>query len=224
MISAAKTGFLFNQKELEKELQKHLTEEDPPIVDVMRDLGCETAVGRLRRIKVTRARQAMAKKKQKKMQTLRIPHERIKVRLCKGSIQAGSQWGCEAMGQAPRYRQMSSLALARCLGLQAKGSKAIVYDMNPNQQDPAVTAVIKQVRVFHHLYGNWLEEQKQMLQSAWQHTYERLKLYKRTQQRITGSTMKWSYGFDQGTRLGQHSSFSSVCRGFRLNRSCRKLH
>ena len=173
-LSIGKTGFLVNHRETKAELKKMLTEQDPAIVDAMRDLGCDSSGGRLRRIRVHKQRLRKGRKKQTKLMSLKISRTSTRIRLHKGSIQAGSQWGIEAMGEAPHHRRASSLALARCIGLQKSGSTDIVFDMNREHQDPADLAKIKQVRAFHQLLRMWPENQRAMLLSAWKITHERL--------------------------------------------------
>ena len=67
LISKEKTGFLINNKALKPELEKRLTPDDPKIVDAMRDLGCDSAASRLRRVKVVQKRTKQGQKKQGKL-------------------------------------------------------------------------------------------------------------------------------------------------------------
>ena len=178
LISKEKTGFLINNKALKPELEKRLTSEDPKVVDAMRDLGCDSAAGRLRRVKVVQKRTKQGQKKQGKLIKLKIPQQHIKIKLHKGSVKAGSMWGIEAMGLAPQRRRQHQLAMGRCLGLQAKGSLDVVMDMNQQHLDPGDEAALKQVKAFHYLAGQWPEDQSVLITNAWRNTMERLSSFK----------------------------------------------
>ena len=172
LISKEKTGFLINNKALKPELEKRLTQDDPKVVDAMRDLGCDSAASRLRRVKVVQKRTKQGQKKQGKLIKLKVPHQNVKIKLHKGSVKAGSMWGIEAMGLAPQRRRQHQLAMGRCLGLQAKGSLDVVMDMNQQHLDPGDEAALKQVKAFHYMAGQWPEEQSVLITNAWRNTGE----------------------------------------------------
>ena len=64
-LSLKKTGFLCTAAEARRELQKLRKDGDPAICDSMKDLGLDCALGRVRRVKVQRARRHKAGKRQK---------------------------------------------------------------------------------------------------------------------------------------------------------------
>ena len=80
-LSLKKTGFLCTTAEARRELQKLRKDGDPPICDSMKDLGLDCALGRVRRVKVQRARKHKAGQRQKKLKQLRVPGVPAKVRL-----------------------------------------------------------------------------------------------------------------------------------------------
>ena len=173
-LSIAKTGILINHKHLKESLKPLLTINDPKIVEVMRDLGVDSAGGRLRRIKTFKKRHQKGQKKKTKMDRLKIPEAKVKIRLMKGSIQASTMWGIEGHGLPPQRRQQARVALARCIGLKTKGSVDIIFDIAKHHQDPADSAMERQVKAFQHLVNEWPEEQKAHLEGAWQATRDRM--------------------------------------------------
>ena len=70
-LSIKKTGILINTRRLKEHLQPLLTENDPKIVDVMRDLGIDSAGGRLRRVQTFRKRHQKGQKKKVKLDGLK---------------------------------------------------------------------------------------------------------------------------------------------------------
>ena len=72
-LSLKKTGFLCTTAEARRELQKLRKDGDPAICDSMKDIGLDCALGRVRRVKVQRARRHKAGKRQKKLKQLRAP-------------------------------------------------------------------------------------------------------------------------------------------------------
>ena len=66
-LSLKKTGFLCTTAEARRELQKLRKDGDPAICDSMKDLGLDCALGRVRRVKVQRARRHKAGHRQKKL-------------------------------------------------------------------------------------------------------------------------------------------------------------
>ena len=85
-LSLKKTGFLCTTAEARRELQKLRKDGDPAICDSMKDLGLDCALGRVRRVKVQRARRHKAGKRQKKLKQLRVPSVPAKVRLFRGGV------------------------------------------------------------------------------------------------------------------------------------------
>ena len=75
-LSIAKTGILINQRKLKERLQPLLTEDHPKIVDVMRDLGIDSAGARLGRVQAFRKRQQKGNKKKINLNNLRITKSR----------------------------------------------------------------------------------------------------------------------------------------------------
>ena len=174
VMSVEKTGIVVNHKQIKNEITPLLRPGDPQVKDIMRDLGCDSSGGRLRRIKTMKTRGAKATKRLKKLQSLKIPTQAVKVRLRKGGIQATNLWGIEAQGLPPQKRQVARLAIARCLGLKKKGNLDILFDMHSRHQDPGDLAMEKQLKVFHQVLMNWPDEHYDHLEAAWQSTKQRL--------------------------------------------------
>ena len=174
VMSVEKTGIVVNNKQIKSEITPLLQPGDPQVKDIMRDLGCDSSGGRLRRIKTMKDRGTKASRRMKKLQSLKIPSKAVKVRLCKGGIQATNMWGIEAQGLPPQKRQVARLAIARCLGLKKKGNLDILFDLHARHQDPGDLAMEKQLKVFHQVLMTWPEEHYDHLEAAWQSTRQRL--------------------------------------------------
>ena len=56
------------------------------------------------------------------MNALKIPQRAVRLKLYKGSIQAGISWGHQAMGLAPQTRLKLKAAMARQRGCNAPGT------------------------------------------------------------------------------------------------------
>ena len=174
LLSVEKTGIIVSHRNVKEEVNLLRQEGDPKVVDAMRDLGCDSAGGRLRRIATLKSRQKKAAKKSFKLEQLKIPKQAVKVRLCKGSIQASTLWGIEGTGLPPQRRQQARVALGRCLGLKLKGNLDILYDIRQEHADPGDIAMEKQLKVFHHIVMNWPEEMMSHVASAWKATKQRM--------------------------------------------------
>lgn len=75
-ISVAKTGFLCSHRLVKQELQKLRHPADPPVNDVMKDLGVDSAAGHLRRVKIQKQRFSKGGPRAKKLEALKVsrPH------------------------------------------------------------------------------------------------------------------------------------------------------
>ena len=173
-ISEKKTGFVASNVEAKRLLQQQLPPGGPQVHDIMRDLGVDCTAGRLRRIKTMKQRRKKAGNKLKKMNALKIPQRAIRLKLYKGSIQAGISWGHQSMGLAPQTRQKLKAAMARQMGLQRTGNIDVLFDMQPRHQDPAYEAFVAQIKVYHKFFGNWPEHLHRDVEKAWKVTKERL--------------------------------------------------
>ena len=91
---------------------------------------------RLRRIKTMKQRRKKAGGKTRKMNILKIPQRAVRLRLYKGSIQAGVSWGHQAMGLAPQIRQKLKAAMGRQMGLQRTGTSTSCSTCNPDTRTP----------------------------------------------------------------------------------------
>ena len=166
-ISEKKTGFVASNIEAKRLLQQQLPPGGPAVHDIMRDLGVDCTASRLRRIKTMKQRRRKAGGKTRKMNILKIPQRAVRLRLYKGSIQAGISWGHQAMGLAPQIRQKLKAAMGRQMGLQRTGNLDILFDMQPRRKDPAYEAFVEQIKVYHRFYGNWPEHLQRDMEKAW---------------------------------------------------------
>lgn len=156
-LSVKKTGFITSNVQAKRLLQRQLPRNGPMVHDVTKDLGVDCAAGRLRRIQTMKARRSKANKKTKKLHTLKIPQRAVRLKIYKGSIQAGISWGHQALGLAPQHRQRIRTTMARQMGLQRTGNADIVYDMQPRHKDPDYEAFASQVKIYRQCFGNWPE-------------------------------------------------------------------
>ena len=92
-VNPKKTAFIATNKVTDKELQKLLRDDEPP---VMRDLGIDHPAGRRRRMPAMKQRLNKAKHRRLKLRTLKIPALRVRLRLHRGGIQPVAQWGVES--------------------------------------------------------------------------------------------------------------------------------
>ena len=173
-ISEKKTGFVASNIEAKRLLQQQLPPGGPAVHDIMRDLGVDCTASRLRRIKTMKQRRKKAGGKTRKMNVLKIPQRAVRLRLYKGSVQAGISWGHQAMGLAPHIRQKLKAAMGRQMGLQRTGNLDILFDMQPRHKDLAYEAFVEQIKVYHRFYGNWPEHLQRDMERAWRVTKERL--------------------------------------------------
>ena len=103
-------------KSTDQALKSLLTDQEPPVTSVMRDLGIDHQAARRRRIPVLRQRFQKAKQRKMRLRTLKV-----RLRLHKGGIQPVALWCLEAQGLAPRYRTTLRQAMATQLGHHAGG-------------------------------------------------------------------------------------------------------
>ena len=78
-VSAKKTAFIGTDKHVNRALKDLLTEDEPPLVPVMRDLGIDHQAGRARRIPVMKQRMQKAKQRRLKLRNLKIPTLRVRL-------------------------------------------------------------------------------------------------------------------------------------------------
>ena len=139
-LSLKKTGFLCTTAEARRELQKLRKDGDPAICDSMKDLGLDCALGRVRRVKVQRARRHKAGQRQKKLKQLKVPGVPAKVRLFRGGVASVLTWGHQAQGMPPTRRQKLRTALAEQCGRQKMGNLEVALSsVGDRYQDPGRT-------------------------------------------------------------------------------------
>ena len=174
-VSAKKTAFIGTDKQVNKALKDLLTEDEPPVVPVMRDLGIDHQAGRARRIPVMKQRLQKAHQRKLKLRNLKIPALRVRLRLHRGGIQPVAVWGVESQGLAPRYRQALGHALAKQLGHHTGGILDVTYDIHKTRyMDPADQIIIHHIRAMHQLIQAWPADQLTQLQQAWTTTLDNL--------------------------------------------------
>ena len=185
-LSVKKTGFITSNVQAKRLLQRQLPSNGPRVHDVMKDLGVDCTAGRLRRIQTMKGRRSKAHKKTRKLHTLKIPLRAVRLKLYKGSIQAGISWGHQALGLAPQHRQRIRITMARQMGLQRTGNADIVYDMQPRHKDPDFEAFASQIKIYRQCFGNWPEHLHRDLDKAWHVTKDRLRQAKHPWQVVKG--------------------------------------
>ena len=185
-LSVKKTGFVTSNVQAKRMLQRQLPSDGPKVHDVMKDLGVDCTAGRLRRLQTIKGRRQKAHKKTKKLHTLKIPQRAVRLRIYKGSIQAGISWGHQALGLAPQNRQRLRTTMARQMGLQRTGNVDIVYDMQQRHRDPDYEAFASQIKIYRQCFGNWPEHLHRDLDKAWRVTKERLSKAKHPWQVVKG--------------------------------------
>ena len=137
-VSTKKTAFIATDKHTNRALKDILTEDDPPVATVMRDLGVDHQAGRIRRIPALKQRMQKATQRRVKLRNLKIPALRVRLRLHRGGIQPVAIWGVESQGLAPRYRMALRHALAKQLGHHTGGILDVTYDIQSSKYlDPA---------------------------------------------------------------------------------------
>ena len=176
-VSAKKTAFIGTDKHVNRALKDLLTDEEPPVVPVMRDLGIDHQAGRARRIPVMKQRMQKAQQRRLKLRNLKIPTLRVRLRLHRGGIQPVAIWGVESQGLAPRYRQALRQALAKQLGHHTGGILDVTCDIHKDKYgDPGDQIIIHHTRAMHQLIQAWPPEQLPQLQQAWQATHHSLQV------------------------------------------------
>ena len=100
-VSPKKTAFIATDKHTNHALKEILTEEEPPAATVMRDLGVDHQVGRVRRISVMKQRLHKATQRRIRLRNLKIPALRVRLRLHRGGIQPVAIWGVESQVETP---------------------------------------------------------------------------------------------------------------------------
>ena len=167
-VNPKKTAFIATDRTTEQALKGLLTDHEPPVSSVTRDLGIDHQAARRRRIPVMRQRFQKAKQRRVRLRTLKIPALKVRLRLHRGGIQPVALWGVESQGLAPRYRIALRQALATQLGHHAGGLLDITYDLHSRKYlDPADQVIMHHIKATHTLYHTWPTEQLPHLQQAW---------------------------------------------------------
>ena len=166
-VNPKKTAFVATDKSTDHALKSLLTDQDPPVTTVMRDLGIDHQAARRRRIPVQPQRFQKAQQRKVRLNTLNIPALKIRLRLRKGGIQPVALWGLEAQGLAPRYH--------KAMRHHAGGLLDSTYDLHGNRyMDPADQILIHHIKAMHQLFHTWPEEQQSHIEQAWQAIHDQL--------------------------------------------------
>ena len=174
-VNPKKTAFVTTDKATDRELRALLTDNDPQIAPVMRDLGIDHQAARKRRIPVMKQRIKKAHHRKIKLRSLKIPALKIRLRLHRGGIQPVALWGVESQGLAPRYRAALRHSMAKHLGHHTGGLLDVIYDIHAKRYiDPADQVIIQHIRAIHHLIQAWPPDQLPNLEQAWQLTRQQL--------------------------------------------------
>ena len=116
-----------------------------------RPKGARRDEGFRSRLQTMKVRGQRAGRKTKKLDTLKIPQRAIRLKLYKGSVLAGINWGHEAMGLAPHIRKRIRTTTGRQIGFQRTGNADILFDMYDKHRDPDYGAFTDHVRLYRKL-------------------------------------------------------------------------
>ena len=150
-VSTKKTAFIGTDKHTNRALKDILTDDEPPVLPVMRDLGVDHHASRTDQTHSSG--------------NLKIPALRVRL--------LGQ--GVESQQLAPRYRMALRHALAKQLGHHSGGILDVTYDIHSAKYvDPADQIIVHHTRAMHQLIHAWPTEQLQQLQQAWKATHDSL--------------------------------------------------
>ena len=186
-LSPNKTGIIVSDSKIARAIKVVRDVDTPEVHQVLKDLGVDSAGARLRRIPTQRSRQRKAERRTKQVKALKIPVQAYRVRLIRGSVHPSMLHGVEANGLPPARMRVLRLSLGRHIGLQKHGSLDVLFRFHEGRyEDPALTILLRQIKIMHMLIQTWPVNLEQWLEHAWSTTWQRLVQVQHAWKVVTG--------------------------------------
>ena len=115
MVSTAKT-FIASSRKAETALKMKLGKDGPPIQQLGKDLGMETAAGRRRTTKLSAGRRAKANVRLRKLHAARVGSPKVASRLFNVGVIASACWGHQLQGVSPKVLKTIRVQAAQIAG------------------------------------------------------------------------------------------------------------
>ena len=169
--SDSKTFFLASTAQAARALNKIRQPGDPEVKTTGLDLGMATAAGRCRTIGGQKKRIGKANARLRKLQSLKVPKLRKKVRVFSASVVAAGIWGHQSQGISPKVQKTLRMQAANIAHLQKLGSVDVVLDLGEaNIKDPTVEIIAQHWRALSKILlkaedVGWVERTWQLLWS-----------------------------------------------------------
>ena len=173
-VSSRKTHFVGTSSKAVAELKKAKQPTDPDIQSLAKDLGIDSAGARRRRLFTANKRFRCGVRRVKKLNTLRVPCRKARVRVLRTSPFAAALYGHEAQGIAPKRLKVFRASLSKQLGRAAVGSVDVILDLFSHEApDPQYTVVVQQAEAVIRCALAHGEEGRQLMLQAWQPLWQR---------------------------------------------------
>ena len=173
-VSSRKTHFVGTSSKVVAELKKARQPADPDIQSLAKDLGIDSAGARRRRLFTANKRFRCGVRRIKKLNTLRVPCRKARVRVLRTSPFAAALYGHEAQGIAPKRLKVFRASLSKQLGRAAVGSVDVILDLFSHEApDPQYTVVVQQAEAVIRCALAHGQEGRRLMLQAWQPLWQR---------------------------------------------------
>ena len=165
VVSVGKTYFLASSKEADKALRAKLSPQDPPVQQVGKDLGMETAAGRKRTTKQSATRRKKASVRLLKLRSLNVKAPKVTSRLFSMGVFASGLWGHQSQWFAPKVFKSIRLQAAQIVGRVTTGSVEVALELGGHLvKDPRNSIISQHFKALAKVFGN-LPDHRLLLQT-----------------------------------------------------------
>ena len=177
-ISIEKSAWVCSSRAVEKKLAAQLGPEDPKIQSCWRDLGVDSAGGKMRRVTIHRQRFAKAKARSKKLSQL-TSAGLARGKAARAGVEAAAAYGHQAVGLASKRMAFLRQLTAVHNGRMRNGSSEIVLDLRcETKPDPSALLVEQHLRSYVSIVGRWPGELRPTLETAFHNIRNRVTAHK----------------------------------------------
>ena len=173
-VSSRKTHFVGTSSKAVAELKKARQPSDPDIQTLAKDLGIDSAGARRRRLFTANKRFRCGVRRVQKLNSLRVPCRKARVRVLRTSPFAAALYGHEAQGVSPKRLKVFRASLSKQLGRAAVGSVDVILDLCSHEApDPQFTVVVQQAEAVIRCALAHGQEGRRLMLQAWQPLWQR---------------------------------------------------
>ena len=129
-ISTSKSAFVCTDKQTQARVKQLLREGEPPVLNLVKDLGVDSAGARRRRVATSNARLAKASGRSSKLARLKVPNPKKRAQVAATGVFTAATFGHQGQGISPKRMKVLRAIAGGHYGKMAFGSLDLLFDLS----------------------------------------------------------------------------------------------